>query len=341
VTLQRYLLLSCLALGACSQSSDQVPAGEAKAAPPQILKASHQWPGGKGDVRDEMVQLLAREVSAAGVGLEIRVYPNQSLFKAKEQWGAIVDNRLDITALPLDYASGRQPLFSATLMPGLIRSHERARRLNSSAFMQDIKQLIEEAGAVVLADAWLAGGFASSKTCITDPASIKGQVTRAAGPAFEQMLVGAGASIASMPSSEIYTAMQTGVLDAANTSSGSFLSYRLFEQVKCLTAPGANALWMMYEPILISKQRWDGLTPAQQAALRAAGDKAEAYFEEQAQQIDKNMVDKFKEAGVQVVEMSPEHYAAWLSIAKATSYQEFAKQAEGGAALIEKALAVE
>src|SRR3546814_2017753 len=69
---------------------------------------------------------------------------------------------------------------------------------------------------------------------------MEGQVTRAAGPAFEQMLVGAGASIASMPSSEIYTAMRTGVLDAANTSSGSFVSYRIYEQVKCLTEPGSS-----------------------------------------------------------------------------------------------------
>jgi TRAP-type C4-dicarboxylate transport system substrate-binding protein len=42
---------------------------------------------------------------------------------------------------------------------------------------------------------------------------------------------GAGASIASMASSEIYNAMQTGVLNAANTSSSSFMSYRIYEQV--------------------------------------------------------------------------------------------------------------
>ena len=47
---------------------------------------------------------------------------------------------------------------------------------------------------------------------------------RAAGPAFEQMLAAAGASVNSMPSSEIYTGLQTGVLDAVNTSSGSFVS---------------------------------------------------------------------------------------------------------------------
>ena len=188
------------------------------------LKASHQWPGGKGDVRDEMVQILASEVEQANVGLKIQVYPGKSLFKPKEQWGAMTKGQLDISAFPLDYASGRVPQFSATLMPGLVRSHDRALRLNDSPFMADIKQLIEDNGVVVLADAWLAGAFASKKQCITAPETMAGQVTRAAGPAFEQMLVGAGASIASMPSSEIYTGLQTGVLDAANTSSGSFVS---------------------------------------------------------------------------------------------------------------------
>ena len=45
------------------------------------LKASHQWPGGKGDVRDEMVQIIAREVADANVGLDVRIYPAASLFK--------------------------------------------------------------------------------------------------------------------------------------------------------------------------------------------------------------------------------------------------------------------
>jgi len=66
------------------------------------LKASHQWPGGKGDVRDEMVQILAREVEKANVGVKIQVYPGKSLFKPKEQWGAMVKGQLDISAFPLD-----------------------------------------------------------------------------------------------------------------------------------------------------------------------------------------------------------------------------------------------
>ncbi len=305
------------------------------------LRVSHQFPGGKGDVRDEMVQLMAREVKAADVGLELQVYPGQSLFKAKEQWGALVRGRLDMTSLPLDYASGRHPEFSATLMPGLVRSHERAQRLNDSEFMDMIKQVINDAGARVLADAWLAGGFASNKQCITSPDTVQGQTLRAAGPAFDEMLATAGASIASMPSSEIYTAMQTGVLDGANTSSGSFVSYRIYEQVTCLTAPGENALWFMYEPVLISERSWNSLNEEQQQALMAAGQKAEEYFAKEAAGLDQKMVDVFRENGVEVVNMSPENYQAWLDIAKKSSYKTFAENVPNGQALIDAALAVE
>ncbi|WP_372980624.1 TRAP transporter substrate-binding protein DctP [Marinobacter sediminum] len=305
------------------------------------LRVSHQFPGGKGDVRDEMVQLMAREVKAADVGLELQVYPGQSLFKAKEQWGALVRGRLDMTSLPLDYASGRHPEFSATLMPGLVRSHERAQRLNDSEFMDMIKKVINDAGARVLADAWLAGGFASNKQCITSPDTVQGQTLRAAGPAFDEMLATAGASIASMPSSEIYTAMQTGVLDGANTSSGSFVSYRIYEQVTCLTAPGENALWFMYEPVLISERSWNSLNEEQQAALMAAGQKAEEYFAKEAAGLDQKMADVFAENGVEVVNMTPENYQAWLDIAKKSSYKTFAENVPNGQALIDAALAVE
>lgn len=307
----------------------------------EVLKASHQFPGGKGDARDEMMQMIAKEVADAGVDLEIRVYPGESLYKAKEQWSALTSGQLDLTSFPLDYAAGRVPQFSVTLMPGLVRNHERARRLNNSPFMESIHKLIEDNGAMVLSDAWLAGGFVSKKNCITSPDTIAGQVTRAAGPAFEQMLVGAGASIASMPSSEIYTGMQTGVLDAANTSSGSMVSYRLFEQAKCLTAPGENALWFMYEPVLVSKRTFERLTPEQQQALIDAGQRAEDWFAEQAAGLDQKMIDVFTEAGVEVVTMTPEDFDAWLKIAKETSYKTFSEEVEGGQELIEQALAVE
>ena len=314
----------------------------ASAAPAQtVLKASHQFPGGKGDIRDEMVQLIAREVAAANVGLEIQVYPGSSLYKPNDQWNAVTRGILDMTSFPLDYASGRHPEFSATLMPGLVGNFDRAKRLNDSEFMADIKKVVEDAGAMVIADAWLSGAFASKKGCITSPDTIKGQVIRAAGPAFEEMLVAAGASISSMPSSEIYTGMQTGVLDAANTSSASFVSYRLFEHAKCLTAPGGNSLWFMYEPVLMSKKVFEGLNEEQQKAILAAGEKSEAFFDAEVRKGDQIMIDTYKKAGVEVVEMSKEDYDAWLTLAKESAYKNFSEKVSGGDKLIEKALAVE
>ena len=305
------------------------------------LKASHQWPGGKGDVRDEMVQIIAREVAAADVGLDVRVYSAASLFKPTQQWDAMVQGQLDISAFPLDYASGKHPQFSATLMPGLVKNHEHARRLNDSAFMEDIKKIVDEAGIMVLSDAWLAGGFATKGECILEPADAQGKVMRAAGPAFEQMLAAAGASINSMPSSEIYTGLQTGVLDAVNTSSGSFVSYRIYEQVDCLTPPGEYALWFMYEPILMAKESFEQLTPEQQQALMDAGQKAEDYFFDAAKGLDQELVQAFEQAGVEVAAMSQEQFNTWLDLAQESSYKVFAEEVPGGEQLIEKALAVE
>jgi len=305
-----------------------------------VLKASHQFPGGKGDPRDEMVQIIARAVEKANVGLKIQVFPAQSLIKANEQWGALTRGQLDLSSFPLDYASGRHPMFSATLMPGLVGNFDRAKRLNSSDFMKTIKAEVDKAGAMVIADAWLSGAFASKKQCIRGPETVKGQVTRAAGPGFEQMLAAAGASISSMPSSEIYNGMQTGILDATNTSSASFVSFRLYEQVKCLTAPGENALWFMYEPVLISKQTWGKLNKAQQDALMAAAKKSEEYFDAEIRKGDQKMIDTFKKAGVEIATMTKADFDAWLKIAQESSYKKFAEKVKGGAELIQQALAV-
>src|ERR1041385_2706595 len=122
-----------------------------------IMKASHQFPGGKGDVRDDMVQMIAKDVKAANVGIDMQVYPGASLFKPNDQWNAMVNGQLDISSFPLDYASGKVRACGATLMPGLVRNHERAQKLNDSQFMKDIKAKIDRAGVMVLSNAWLAG----------------------------------------------------------------------------------------------------------------------------------------------------------------------------------------
>jgi TRAP-type C4-dicarboxylate transport system substrate-binding protein len=307
---------------------------------PTTLRAAHQFPGGRGDVRDEMVQIIARDAKAANVDLEIQVYPGASLFKPNEQWNALVNGQLDISSFPLDYASGKVRAFGATLMPGLVRSHDRAQRLNDSQFMKDIKAQIDKAGVVVLADAWLAGAMASKRGCIRKPEDVKGLKFRSAGPTFAAMWQSAGATIVSVPSNEVYNALQTGVAEGTDTSSGSFVSFRIYEQVKCLTAPGDNALWFMYEPVLMSKKSFNRLNKKQQEVLLQAGKKSQQFFAEKAKGLDEEMVKVFKDHKVEVITLTTQEYEQWLKVAEKSSYAEFSKEVPNGKKLIEEALSV-
>jgi TRAP-type C4-dicarboxylate transport system substrate-binding protein len=304
------------------------------------MKASHQFPGGKGDVRDDMVQMIAKEAQAANVGLTVQVYPGASLFKPNQQWNALVDGQLDISLFPLDYASGKVPSFSATLMPGLIRSQDRAKRVNDSQFMKDVRAEIESNGVIVLSDAWFAGGMAAKGHCIVKPEDLKGMKFRAAGPTFAAMWEAAGASIVSPPSNEIYNAFQTGVVNATDTSLGTFDSTRLYEVTDCLTAPGNNALWFMYEPVLMSKKSYDKLNKTQQDVLIKAGKNAQVYFEGKADAVNQEAIKDFEDHKVKVVTLSDADYDTWLELAKKTSYAKFAKDVPNGQKLIDEALAV-
>lgn len=303
------------------------------------LRLSHQW--SNKDVRHQVAQIIADDVAAAGVDLDIKIFGSQSLFKAREQYKPLSRGQLDMTVLPLSYAGGQQPAFNLTLMPGLVKNHDHAARLSNSPFMEALEAKMADDDVMVLVHGYLAGGFVGKDKCITKPDDVAGLQTRAAGKAFEQMLAGAGASIASMASSELYNALQTGVLNAANTSSSSFVSYRIYEQVKCYTPAGDVALWFMYQPLLMNKSTFDGLTEAQQAALLAAAEKAEAFYLEEAKKQDAASADVFREAGVEIAEMSAEDFAAWRALAQETSYKAFVEEVSDGQALLDMALAVE
>ncbi len=305
----------------------------------ETLKLSHQW--AEGDVRHQVAKMVADDVAAAGVDLEIQIFPNQTLFKAREQYTPLSRGQLDMTILPLSYAGGQQPAYNLTLMPGLVKNHDHGARLSASPFMAEIEKVMAGDDVITLVHGYLAGGFGSNKGCITKPEDVSGVSIRAAGKSFEQMLAGAGASISSMASSEIYPALQTGVLDATNTSSESFVSYRLYEQLTCYTPAGDYALWFMYQPLMMNKTTFDGLTAEQQTALTEAGKKAEAFYLEQAKQGDQIAADAFSDAGVELAEMTEGDFNAWLDLAKTTSYPAFVEEMPDGQRLLDMALSVE
>jgi len=327
----KFAKLTATAMAAC------VAIGSAASA--ETLRLSHQW--SNKDVRHLVAQMVADDVAAAGVDLEIQIFGSKSLFKPREQYRPLSRGQLDMTVLPLSYAGGQQPAYNLTLMPGMVKNHDHAARLSASPFMAALEEKMADDDVMVLVHGYLAGGFVGKDKCITKPEDVKGLQTRAAGKAFEQMLVGAGASITGMASSEIYNAMQTGVLNAANTSSSSFVSYRIYEQVSCYTPAGDVALWFMYQPMLMNKSKFDGLNADQQKALMDASAKAQAFYLEEAKKQDAASEQVFRDAGVEIAQMSPEDFEAWRALAQETSYAAFVAEVEGGQELLDMALAVE
>lgn len=318
-------IAACLAIGSAASA--------------ETLRLSHQW--SNKDVRHQVAQMVADGVAAADVDLEIQIFGSKSLFKPREQYRPLSRGQLDMTVLPLSYAGGQQPAYNLTLMPGMVKNHDHAARLSASPFMAALEEKMADDDVMVLVHGYLAGGFVGKDKCITKPEDVKGLQTRAAGKAFEQMLAGAGASITGMASSEIYNAMQTGVLNAANTSSSSFVSYRIYEQVSCYTPAGDVALWFMYQPLLMNKSKFDGLNADQQKALMDASAKAQAFYLEEAKKQDAASVQVFRDAGVEIAQMSTEDFEAWRALAQETSYAKFVSEVEGGQELLDMALAVE
>ena len=309
-------------------------------AAPVVLRASHQFPGGKGDVRDDMVQMIAREAKAANVGLDVQVYPGASLFKPNQQWNAIAEGQLDITLFPLDYASGKVPAFSATLMPGLVRSQERAKRINDSQFMKDIRAEIEKHGVIVLSDAWFAGGMAAKSGCIASRADLKGMKFRAAGPTFAGMWEAAGASIVSPPCNEIYNAFQTGVVTGTDTSLGTFASDAPLRGDGLPHRAGQQRAVDHVRALADVQEVFDKSGQAAAGGPPRGRPKAQAYYESKADAVNAEAIKAFEDHKVKVVTLTDAEYNAWIEIAKKSAYARFAKDVPNGQKLIDEALSV-
>ncbi len=187
------------------------------------LKVSHQFAAG--DVRDQMGRVFGDMVTEKTKGeIKFRHYPAKSLFKPKEQWDAMRKGALDMSTFPLDYASGKVPQLSITLMPCSVSNIKQGLSWRNQPIGQKIDAIMEGNGVRNLVWAWFDGGTGSKIKQIKVPADVKGTKLRAAGKKFEFMMKEAGASITSMPSSETYHALSTGVLDTMMTSSASFVS---------------------------------------------------------------------------------------------------------------------
>jgi TRAP-type C4-dicarboxylate transport system substrate-binding protein len=306
----------------------------------QEIKISHQWKANV-DGRDLATRVFVDEVTKRDPKLKFRIYPAQSLgIKPVAQFDALQNGTLEMAVFPMSYAVGKAEEFSIIIMPGTIPTLAHAMKLRGTPFQQNFQKLAEKHGVHVVTWWWTPGAFATKDREITGPKSVDGLKMRAADPTFESMLKAAGASVVSMPSTEIYPSLQSGVINGTLTSAETFVSMRLYEQTKFATVPGKYALWMLLQPLVMSKQHWDKLTPAQKKIFDEAAAKSDEYFLKLQQDAVEKMEAAYKKAGAKVHDMTQPEYDQWVALAKETSWKEFGAKSPEAKQLLDSLLQV-
>ena len=302
------------------------------------LKISHQFPGGtikEGDFRDRLVRTFAAEVEKRTTGaLKFEIYPGSSLMKTLAQFSSMRKGALDMALIPLSYAGGEIPEVNIGLMPGLVVSYEQAYSWKTKPVGIELNRILLDKGVVLVSWIWQAGGVASRSKAIVDPEDAKGMKIRGGSREVDMILKEAGASVVNLPSNEIYAAMQTGAMDAAMTSSTSFISFRLEEVAKALTTGRTGAYWFMLEPLMMSKAIFDALPKDQRDTIMAVGADMEKFALEAAKKDDVDVANLYLKAGAKVVDLPAATIKKWQAIARDTAWKDYAARNEGSAKLL-------
>jgi TRAP-type C4-dicarboxylate transport system substrate-binding protein len=313
--------------------------GSARAA--TTLKISHQFPGGtidEGDFRDRLVRKFAAGVEKATNGeLKFDIYPNSSLMKTVAQFSAMRKGALDISLYPLPYAGGELPECNIGLMPGLVSSYDQGLAWKNKPVGKQLISFLQEKGIIFISWVWQAGGVASREQKLVMPEDAKGMKVRGGSREMDMVLQAAGAAVLSLPSNELYAAMQTGACDAGITSSTSLISFRLEELSKHLTTGRGKSYWFMLEPLLMSKSVFDALPKAQQDAIISVGLEMEKFGLEGAKADDIKVAEVYQKAGAKVHDLDAAMVEKWRAIARDTAWKDYAGKTEFSANLLKSA----
>ena len=329
---RRELIQAALAAGVTPMSG--VAAAQAGS-----LKISHQFPSGtltEGDFRDRLCRRFAADIEKRSNGaLKAAVYPGSSLMKTNcAVLQPCARARSTCRLVPLSYAGGEVGETNIGLMPALVPSYEVGAAWKNADVGKLLAKTLDEKGIVVVSWIWQAGGVASRNQPIVAPDDAKGQKVRGGSREMDMMLKAAGASVITLPSNEIYAAMQTGAMDAAMTSSTSFISFKLEEIAKHLTTGRNKAYWFMFEPLLMSKDVFAKLPKAQQAIIMEAGAEQEKFATDSARADDKIAAEVYAKAGAKVYDIDEPTVKKWQAIARDTAWKDFAARNETCKALL-------
>ena len=270
-----------------------------------VLKASDVHPAGYPTVA--AIESMGKKLEAATNGrISVQMFASMQLGGEKEaieqaQVGALALARVSVGAL--GPVVDELNVFN---MPYLFRNTAQMQKVIDGPIGQELLDKVTgnpKAGLIGLC--WMDAGARSlydTKKAIRNIDDLKGMKFRVMGnPMFVDMMNALGGNGVAMGYDQVFSALQTGVVDGAENNPPSFVFDNHYQVAKFYTL---DEHLIVPEILVMSKKIWDGLSPADQALIRKFSREAQAEERVLWNKYEKDAMDKAKAAGITITEIS-------------------------------------
>jgi len=291
--------------------------------------------GEPGSIFQKSSDEFARRANAKlGGKAKVVVFGSSQLGGDKEMLQKLKLGTVDM-AVPSTVMSSEADMFGVFEMPYLVKDRSHMKRIEKDVFWPKIEPEAEKKGLKVLA-VWENGyrHITNNKRPIKTPADLQGIKLRVPeGKWRVRMFQAYGANPSPMKFSEVFTALQTGVMDGEENPFTQIYSAKFQEVQKYLSLTGH-----VYTPayLVVGAKKWETLPADVRKTLEDCAKETQAYVYEIAAKDDKDLLDKLKAAGMQVNDANKDAFIA----ASKPVYDEFAKEVPGSREVIDRAIAL-
>lgn len=268
-----------------------------------------------------IAQHFCDEVFARTDGrLEITVYPSNELgYKASEYLRALDAGYFDMINLSVGFVAGDFPLINMYGLPFLFPSPDVMMQGVDLVDKKIMYPLIErDFDLVYLWTSVMPGQHIWSKEPLASPDDLKGLKIRSYSKALSDTLSPTGASPQVMESSEVYMALQRGVIDAFVTSGTTAYATKSYEVIDY-----CNITYFLYGGIInaVNKASFDSLPPDIQTIVRQVANEMSDWSLEQTKKYDKIDMDNMASQGVQMITLPADVRSVLTQAAKENAWE--------------------
>jgi TRAP-type transport system periplasmic protein len=250
---------------------------------------------------DPRSTILRGAFSALGADFDFKPHHGGTLFKQGTEAVAIQRGNLDMANIASQDVMNQIPTFGLLMVPYLIRDLAHLRKLWASDVGADLNKMLDEKmGLRILANPYIGTrhlGLRSTKK-IMKPADLAGVKLRMPpGEGWQFIGTAMGANPTPLPFPEVYTALQTGAIDAQDNGLPAVKNMKFFEVSKQISMTGHL---IAANHFVISSKKWAAMSPDQQRRVQAAANKVEEEITAMAQREEAELVSFFRKEGLDV-----------------------------------------